>query len=56
MIPLIGTVLICIGLVVGFGAIGTAVMGIAAFALDTGNTVWFVICTWKDRGLWDART
>jgi len=54
VIPLIGTVLICIGLVVGFGAIGTAVMGIVAFALDTGSTGWFVICTWKDRSLWDA--
>ena len=54
VIPLIGTVLICIGLVAGFGAIGTAVMGIVAFALDTGSTGWFAICTWKDRGLWDA--
>lgn len=54
VVPLIGTVLICIGLLVGFGAIGTAIMGIVAFVLDTGSTGWFVICTWKDQGLWDA--
>jgi hypothetical protein len=54
-IPIIGTVLGFVGTVFGFGAIGSALIGIAAFVLDTGGSGWFVIATWRDRSLWDAR-
>jgi hypothetical protein len=37
-IPIIGTVLGFVGAVFGFGAIGTAVIGIAAFVMDTGGS------------------
>jgi hypothetical protein len=53
-LPAIGTILISIGALLSFGAVGTALIGICAFALDTGGAGWFVISTWRDRSLWDA--
>jgi hypothetical protein len=53
-IPIIGTLLLSIGALFGFGAIGSALIGIGAFALDTGGSVWFVIATWRDRSFWDT--
>jgi uncharacterized RDD family membrane protein YckC len=52
--PIIGTVLTLLGAVFGFGAVGIAVVGIGAFALDTGGSGWFVVLTWRDRSFWDA--
>ena len=54
VIPILGTVLLCIGVLDGFGATGTALIGLAVFVLDTGGSGWFVLSTWRDRGLWDA--
>jgi len=54
VIPILGTVLVCIGVLDGFGATGTALIGLAVFVLDTGGSGWFVLSTWHDRGLWDA--
>jgi hypothetical protein len=42
------------GALFSFGAVGTALIGICAFALDTGGTGWFVVSTWRDRSLWDT--
>jgi hypothetical protein len=53
-LPIIGTVLVLSGIVFGFGAIGTALIGTAAFVFDTGGSGWFVISTWRDRSLWDT--
>jgi hypothetical protein len=53
-IPFIGTLLLSIGAMLGFGSIGSALIGIGAFALDTGGSVWFVIATWRDRSFWDT--
>jgi hypothetical protein len=52
-LPMVGTVLVVLGTFVGFGAVDSALIGIAAFALDTGGSGWFVIATWRDRSLWD---
>jgi hypothetical protein len=54
VIPILGTVLLCFGVLDGFGATGTAILGLAVFVLDTGGSGWFVVSTWRDRGLWDA--
>jgi len=53
-VPIIGSVLTIMGAIFGFGAIGLAILGIIAFALDTGGSGWFVIATWRDHSLWDA--
>lgn len=53
--PLVGTVLVVIGGILGFGAAGTAVIGLVALALDTGGAPWFLASTWQDSSLWDAR-
>jgi len=50
-LPIIGTILLSIGALLSFGAVGTALIGICAFALDTGGTGWFVTSTWRDRAL-----
>ena len=52
-IPLVGTVLVVVGAVLGFGSALCAGLGLLAVALDTGGSVWFLIATWKDSSLWD---
>lgn len=52
-VPFVGTLLVCAGAVLGFGDDSCALVGIAAFFLDTGGIAWFVISTWRDRSLWD---
>jgi hypothetical protein len=39
---------------IGFGEWPTAVVGLAALALDTGGLPWFLIQTWRDEGFWDG--
>ena len=53
-LPIVGTVLAILGAFFGFGAIGSAIIGIAAFALDTGGSGWFVVATWRDHSFWDV--
>ena len=53
-IPIVGTLLLSIGALSGFGAIGSALIGIGAFVLDTGGSAWFIVATWRDRSLWDS--
>ena len=52
-IPMIGTLLIVLSAVIGFGVIGSALIGIILFTVDSGGSGWFVIATWKDKSLWD---
>jgi hypothetical protein len=52
-LPVIGSVLVVIGTVVGFGSALCVVLGLLAVALDTGGSVWFLVATWKDSSLWD---
>lgn len=52
-IPMIGSLLVVAGTVLGFGAAFCAGLGLLAVALDTGGTPWFLIATWKDSSFWD---
>jgi hypothetical protein len=53
-VPVIGTLLVVLGGVLGFGAIGTTLIGLLAVALDTGGAPWFLLSTWRDSSLWDV--
>ncbi len=53
-IPVIGSLLIVAGVLVGFGGVLPATLGIVAFLLDTGGALWFLIATWHDASLWDV--
>lgn len=52
-IPMIGTLLVLIGSVLGFGSVACAALGLLATALDTGGSVWFLVATWRDSAFWD---
>jgi hypothetical protein len=54
-VPIVGSILVVLGALFGFGAVGTALIGIIVFLSDTGGSGWFVIATWKDKSLWDKR-
>lgn len=51
--PFVGTLLICAGAAFEFGNVGWSLLGIAAYLLDTGGVLWFVVATWRDQSLWD---
>ena len=53
--PIIGSILVCLGVLFSFGSIGSALLGLICFAFDTGGSVWFLIATWKDNSLWDSK-
>jgi hypothetical protein len=52
--PIVGTVLVVVGGLLGFGSVVTASVGLVALSLDTGSSIWFVLATWKDSSFWDA--
>jgi hypothetical protein len=51
--PMLGSLLVVVGTLVGFGSALCAALGLLVVALDTGGSVWFLIATWKDSSLWD---
>ena len=53
-IPMVGTILVVVGGLLGFGSVVTASVGVVAMSLDTGSSTWFVLATWKDSSFWDA--
>jgi hypothetical protein len=53
-LPGIGTLLVLVGVVIGFGGCFTALSGMFAMVIDTGGSLWFVWATWRDSSLWDA--
>jgi len=53
-LPGIGTVLVVVGGVVGFGASSAALLGLVALVCDTGGSLWFLAATWRDTSFWDA--
>jgi len=55
-IPILGTILLTEGVADGFGASGSALIGLGAFLVDPGGSGWFVVSTWHDRGLWDGES
>jgi hypothetical protein len=52
--PVVGTVFATISGILGFGAAGTALVGLVAMALDTGGAPWFLASTWRQSDLWDT--
>ena len=52
--PIVGTILVLLSGIFGFGAIGTSLLGMLALALDTGGAPWLLITTWRDSSLWDS--
>ncbi len=53
-LPLLGTLLVVTGEIVGFGDWRCAAVGMAALAIDFGGLPWFLVGTWNDRSLWDG--
>jgi len=47
--PVVGTLFAVIAVIVGFGAVGTASVCLAATAFDTGGGHWYVYSTWRQR-------
>ena len=41
-IPIVGTVVVVVGAILGFGSALCSALGLVAMALDTGGSVWFV--------------
>jgi hypothetical protein len=52
-IPGVGTILVVVGGLLGFGSVATASVGLAAILLDTGGSIWFLLATWNDSSFWD---
>ena len=53
-LPLIGTAILNVAGILGFGTMPTAVIGLVALALDTGGLPWFLVVTWHDKSFWDS--
>jgi hypothetical protein len=53
-LPGIGTLLVTLAAILNFGGTYTAVIGLVVLVMDTGGLPWFLIATWRDRGLWDG--
>jgi hypothetical protein len=53
-VPLLGTLLVVVGGLVGFGDWRSAPAGLVALVIDTGGLPWLLVATWSDRALWDA--
>ncbi len=52
-LPVIGTLIIISGAIIGFGDWRAVALGAVALASDLGGLPWFLIATWRDRSLWD---
>ena len=50
--PALGTVLVVVGSLLGFGSLACAVLGLLALVLDKGGIPWFVAATWRDDSFW----
>jgi hypothetical protein len=53
-IPLVGAFFVVAGVLVWFGDVVTASVGLGVLLVDTGGPVWFLVMTWKDASFWDA--
>ena len=53
-IPLVCTLLVVVGGILGFGGVAVALAGIAVMLVDTGGSLWFLLATWRDSSFWDT--
>lgn len=54
VVPIIATVLVLVGAIIGFRSAICSVLGLVAMLIDTGGPAWFVVATWKDKSFWDS--
>jgi len=52
-LPVIGNLFALLAVALELGNVGVAIVGIVTAIIDTGGLPWFLLCTWKDQGLWD---
>jgi len=52
-LPVIGSLVVVAGAVVGFGSGLCVALGLIAIGLDVSGSVWFLVATWRDSSLWD---
>ncbi|CAN5394180.1 hypothetical protein BH09MYX1_BH09MYX1_60280 [soil metagenome] len=52
-VPGIGSLLVVLGTVVGYGSVVCSIVGLIAVLADTGGSLWFLIATWHDGSMWD---
>jgi hypothetical protein len=53
--PLLGTLLVVLGGLVGLADWRSAAVGLVALVLDIGGLPWFLLATWRDRSFWGAK-
>ncbi|HXY35226.1 MAG TPA: hypothetical protein VEI07_13430 [Planctomycetaceae bacterium] len=52
-IIIVATLAVVIGVLLSFGHIVTASLGLLVLLIDTGGLPWFLAVTWRDSRLWD---
>lgn len=52
-VPLLGTLLVVAGGILGFGDWRSAAVGMVAVAIDFDGLPWLLVATWRDRSFWD---
>jgi hypothetical protein len=53
-IPGVGTLIVVVGVLLSFGDIVTASVGLLVLLIDTGGLPWFIAATWKYSSSWDG--
>ena len=51
--PVIGTVLVTLGILAGLGSKPIAAVALLVLTVDTGGLPWFLVQTWRDKSLWN---
>ncbi len=52
-VPGVGSLLVVGGVLVSFGSVTVAVLGLITIGLDTGGPLWFLVSSWRDSSFWD---
>jgi hypothetical protein len=53
--PMVGSLVVLVGVLLWFGDVLSASVGLIGLLFDTGGPQWFLVATWRDASLWDAR-
>lgn len=53
-IPLVGNILVMLGMLLGFGSLGSTLLGLLAIAIDIGGLPWLLVAIWRDTEFWSA--
>ena len=52
-LPAVGNILVTLSMSLGFGSLGTTLIGLIAIAIDTGGLPWFLVAIWRDASFWE---